>query len=94
MEHEQSQQLADYLSQAFETRSDLQGFLFTYVWPRFKAKRQTAKALNSRFVSEIGNRLSDGQVEWCANTGKIVIEISTARSMTYNKTAKKWEYNT
>ena len=93
LDHSQCQQLSAYLVQSFETRSELQGFLFTYAWPAFRVKKQAGKGLNTRFVSERGLPISDGQVEWCANTSKTVLEISTARPMTYSKTAKKWEYN-
>ena len=50
--------------------------------------------VNTRFVDLNGAAISNGDVTHYANIGARVREISTAQPMTYNKQAKKWEYNT
>jgi len=80
--------LKDAIKQRFATAAALNAWLTAELWPHFKADLQA----NARFVATDGKRLTDGQVEWCANTGKLVLEISTAQTMLYDKAEKRWIY--
>ena len=77
------------IKERFATSNDLAHWINSQLWPAF---RSTQNAHSTRFVALDGKRLTDGQVEWCANTGKLVLEISTAQTMLYDKAEKRWIY--